>query len=314
MIAKPCKKSKKSKFIRKYYYRGRFAPSPTGPLHYGSLVAALASYLQARSQFGEWYVRIENIDPPRESKGATSAILQTLTDYGFKWDANPLLQSHQIPYHRHIALQLIEDGHAYYCDCSRKDISKHSESGTMGLIYPGICSKKDLVKSKNCSIRLRTDNSSISYIDKVYGLQSCNLKKESGDYIIYRTEDLPSYILSVSIDDLLEDYTEIVRGHDLLPITPRQIYLSTCLNKQAPSFMHIPIIVNDAEEKLSKQTYAPKIKKHQARDLLINALTDLGQEPPRSLRWRPLWVTWAWAIQRWDSELIPTVTSIKYQG
>ena len=258
-------------------------------------------------------MRIENIDPPREVQGALTSILQTLQDYGFVWDEKPIIQSHRIHYHRHFANRLLEEGNAYYCNCSRKDIFEQSKKGKLGMIYSGTCAHKNLAKSDNCSIRIRTDNTNGSYIDNVYGLQTYHLNAESGDYVIYRADDLPSYILATSLDDNYEGYTEIVRGYDLLPITPRQIHLTTYLNNEAPMFMHIPIIVNDAGEKLSKQTHAPEIKKHQAKDLLINVLADLGHDPPRSLRWRPLWVTWVWAMRNWDANLIPKVTSIKYQ-
>ena len=314
MTVKLYKKSRKSRFILNLTYRGRFAPSPTGPLHYGSLVTALASYLQARTRHGEWFVRIENIDPSREIRGAANLILQTLSDLGFEWNSNPIFQHHRIPYHRYVAQRLVDCGQAYHCECSRKDIADQSKHGSMGLIYSGVCENKRFAKQENCSIRIKVDESPITYTDKVFGIQHCNLKTESGDFVIYRADDLPSYILAVSLDDLHEGYTEIVRGYDLLAITPRQLYLSSLIQQVCPAFMHIPIIVNDSEEKLSKQTHAPEIKKHQARDLIIDALIDLGQDPPRSLRWRPQWVTWAWAMHHWDSDLIPRVKSIKFRG
>ena len=314
MTAKLYKKSRKSRSIRKRTYLGRFAPSPTGPLHYGSLVTALASYLQARTRNGEWFVRIEDIDPPREIKGAAGLILQTLSDLGFRWDSQPIFQHRRIPYHRYTAQRLVENGLAYYCECSRKDIATQSNHGPMGLIYPGLCASKHLAKQENCTTRIRVNESPITYTDKIFGLQTCNLKDESGDFVIYRADDLPSYILAASLDDLYESYTEIVRGHDLLAITPRQLFLSSIMQRECASFMHIPVIVNDSGEKLSKQTHAPEIKKHQARDLLIDTLTDLGQDPPRSLRLRPLWVTWAWAMHYWDPDLIPRIRSIRFRG
>jgi glutamyl-Q tRNA(Asp) synthetase len=314
LIVKLYKKSRKSKFIRKSIYRGRFAPSPSGPLHYGSLVTALASYLQARVRHGEWYVRIEDIDPPREIKGASSTILDTLSDYGFEWNSTPIFQHCRMPYYRYMAHRFVENGYAYYCECSRKELAHQSTQGPMGLIYPDICTEKNLPYQSNYSIRIKTESSSITYIDGVFGLQRCNLKKESGDYIIYRTDDLPSYILAVSLDDLFEGYTEIVRGYDLLDVTPRQLHLGSLLQADNPVFMHIPVIVDDSNKKLSKQTHAPEIKKHQARDLLINALIDLGQDPPRSLRWRPLWTTWTWAMTHWNANLIPRSKSVKFRG
>lgn len=270
--------------------------------------------MQARSRNGNWSVRIENIDPPREIRGATHSILQTLSDLGFEWDSNPIFQHLRIPYHQHIAQRLLANGLAYNCECSRKVIADQSQPGPMGPIYPGICSSKQLPAQKNTSVRIKVDQTPITFTDGVYGFQHCNLKEDSGDFVIYRADDLPTYILAASLDDLHEGYTEIVRGYDLLALTPRQLFLNAIMQRGNASFLHIPIIVNDSEEKLSKQTHAPAIKKHQARDLLIDALTDLGQDPPRSLRWRPLWVTWAWARQCWDAKLIPQMKMIRFRG
>ncbi|MDW3095070.1 MAG: tRNA glutamyl-Q(34) synthetase GluQRS [Gammaproteobacteria bacterium] len=291
-------------------YRGRFAPSPTGPLHYGSLVTAVASYLQARSQHGQWFIRIEDIDPDRESKGSIQAILQTLKDYGFQWDHKPILQSKQANLHKHIALELLNSNQAYACSCSRKELAKIAKHGDMGSIYPGSCSKKKLIYQKGTSLRVRVDDSNIEYTDNNFGEQKCNLKKISGDYIIYRANKLPSYILAASIDDLFEQYTEVVRGADLLAITPRQIHLSKLIQNRSPAFLHIPIITHENGDKLSKQTHAPALKKHNARTWLINALTDLGQEPPNNLNWRPIWTIWEWAINHWQQNKIPRLKTL----
>ncbi|MFK7795769.1 MAG: tRNA glutamyl-Q(34) synthetase GluQRS [Gammaproteobacteria bacterium] len=291
-------------------YRGRFAPSPTGPLHYGSLVTAVASYLQARSHNGQWFIRIEDIDPERELKGATQSILQTLKDYGFVWDGKPILQSKQANLHQHIALRLLNSKHAYACSCSRKDLASSATHGAMGLIYPGYCSQKNLAHQQGTTLRVRVDDANIDYIDHNFGNQQCSLNKHSGDYVIYRADKLPSYILAASIDDLFEQYTEIVRGADLLAITPRQIHLSQLIQNRSPTFLHTPIITHDNGDKLSKQTHAPALKKHHARTCLLNALTDLGQEPPHNLQWKPLWVIWDWAINHWQQDQIPTLKTI----
>ncbi len=180
----------------------------------------------------------------------------------------------------------------------------------MGLIYPGICAQKDLHYEEGITLRARVDDSSITYLDNNFGEQNCNLKEHSGDYIIYRANNLPSYILAASIDDLFEQYTEIVRGADLLAITPRQIHLSKLIQNRLPAFLHTPIITHENGDKLSKQTFAPALKKHHARTWLFNALTDLGQEPPKNLHWKPIWAIWEWAINHWQQERIPTLKTI----
>ena len=287
-------------------YRGRFAPSPSGPLHYGSLVTAVASYLQARRQHGQWLVRIEDIDPAREVKGAATSILQTLKDYGFIWRQRPLLQSRRIAFHRQLCLGLIEKNQAYACSCSRKDIARDAaDSGSMGPIYAGRCADKNLNYTENSVIRMRVENSCIEFTDAHFGKQYCNLKKASGDFVIFRADQLPSYILAVSVDDLYQGYTQIVRGADLLALTPRQIYLHQIFKKDSPGFMHIPIISHPNGDKLSKQTHAPALKKQHARAWLYNVLSDLGQEPPRRLRWQSLAAIWQWAIDHWQPQNIP---------
>lgn len=291
-------------------YLGRFAPSPTGPLHYGSLVTAVASYLQAKSQNGEWLIRIENIDPPREQAGAINSILQTLHDYGFQSDSKPIFQKKQFEKYIYHAQRLVNLNHAYACECSRKDLALISSHGNMGAIYPGTCAHKNLMPSSKLSIRVRSLHSEINFIDAVYGEQNINLDKESGDYVILRRDYLPSYILAVSIDDADEQYTEVVRGYDLLAITPRQIHLTHLLGRTAPAFMHIPIITNDQGEKLSKQTHAPALDKLHARTMLYNTLIDLGQEPPKRLQWQSLMSIWEWALLHWQPEQIPAVPSI----
>ena len=294
-------------------YLGRFAPSPTGPLHYGSLVTAVASYLQAMSQNGDWVIRIENIDPPREQAGATFSILQTLQDYGFQSASKPIFQKKQFKNYIYHAQRLINLDHAYACECSRKDLALISSHGNMGVIYPGTCANKNLTPSPEFSIRVRSHHSEIKFRDAVYGNQNTNLDKESGDYLILRRDCLPSYILAVSIDDANERYTEVVRGYDLLAITPRQIHLTKLLGRKPPNFMHIPIITNDQGEKLSKQTHAPALNKLHARTMLYNALIDLGQESPKFLQWRSVMFIWDWALMHWRPELIPAVSSIPYR-
>lgn len=294
-------------------YLGRFAPSPTGPLHYGSLVTAVASYLQAKANDGRWYIRVENIDPPREQTGAANSILQTLLDYGFRADQKPIYQNHQITKHKRNALRLIDLKHAYVCECSRKNLAAQSGKDNPGNIYPGTCAHKNLAFSPDRTIRVHTSNFNIKFTDGVFGKQHFDLGTQSGDYIIFRRDQLPGYILAVSIDDADENYTEVVRGHDLLATTPRQIHLTQLLGRSPPAFLHVPIITDDQGNKLSKQTHAPALSKFHARTMLVQALTDLGQEPPRSLQWQSLQFIWEWAILHWQAERIPAIPCIPYR-
>ncbi len=269
------------------------------------------SYLQACSNHGDWVIRIEDIDPIREPIGTTQSILQTLADYGFSWNYQPILQSQQQSLHRYLALRLLDDNLAYYCSCSRKELANIANIGVMGAIYPGTCANKTQSSSKH-NIRVRTNNEIIRFVDKHYGLQECQMNKESGDYVIFRADDLPSYIFAVSIDDAFQGYTEVVRGADLLDLTPRQIYLSNLLSKSHPDFFHVPIITDNNGNKLSKQTHAPALKKHHAKANLYFALQDLGQKPPRHLLHRPLDSIWQWAISNWQANAIPKQKSIPY--
>jgi glutamyl-Q tRNA(Asp) synthetase len=205
---------------------------------------------------------------------------------------------------------LLNDNHAYVCSCSRKDLAGNAKHGDMGPIYSGICAQKNLTRQQATTLRVRVNDVKIDYIDNNFGEQHCNLKQNSGDYIIYRADNLPSYILAVSIDDLFEQYTEVVRGADLLAITPRQIHLSKLIQNRFPAFLHVPVITHGNGNKLSKQTLAPALKKHHARTWLFHALTDLGQEPPKNLYWKPVWAIWEWAINNWQQDKIPTLKTI----
>ena len=294
-------------------YVGRFAPSPTGPLHYGSLLAATASYLQAKSHQGKWLVRIENIDPPREIKDAATNILSTLEWFQFEWDEKPLYQSTRFEYYRSICDELVAQEHVYACSCSRKKIAENAQKTALGRRYPGTCANKKLPTNNiTFNLRLRVSEQPISYQDLHYGLQNHNLLSEIGDIIIYRKENLPSYSLAVVLDDAMQGITEVVRGIDLLPFTPVQIHLCKLLKFSIPKFLHIPIIVNQQGQKLSKQSYAPAITHHNCAKTLVQVLNDLGQQIPEELAKDSLTDIWNWAIKHWDRKKIPRAKEIIY--
>ena len=208
-------------------YRGRFAPSPTGPLHFGSLIAAVGSYLQAKHHQGEWLIRIDNIDPPREQKGAADDILKTLESFGFEWDYDVLYQSSKLQRYQDAVNDLIKQKLAYPCSCSKRSIKQKTGQTESEIIYPGYCrngplikSDEPLEKSSDYSIRLRCNNDLIHFEDAIQGKQDINLEKYKGDFIIQRRDRYFSYQLATGIDDAEQGITEVVRGADLLDCTP----------------------------------------------------------------------------------------------
>lgn len=280
-------------------YIGRFAPSPTGPLHFGSLLAALASFLDARAQGGQWLVRIEDIDPPREVVGATTAILDCLRAHGFEWDGEVLYQSRRLPIYREACAHLIAQQRAFYCTCSRLNLAAN------GGIYSGRCRRCFEKPTQPFAIRVLADTRDIRVEDRIQSGFTENIADDVGDFVIYRKEDLPAYQLAVVIDDAAQNVTHIVRGSDLLESTARQIYLQHCLQLPTPQYAHIPIIANAQHQKLSKQTLAPALDSSKATENLIAALEVLQQpSPPASERRSPATIL-QWAIKHWDIACIP---------
>lgn len=282
-------------------YIGRFAPSPTGPLHFGSLLAAVASYLEARQQRGEWLVRIEDIDPPREQPGATELIIATLEHYGFEWDAAIIYQSKSHAEHRAALHQLLDEGDAYACGCSRRTLETVSR-GPLGTIYPGTC--RDGTKATETAIRLRTSDDALTFDDELQGTHSQRLESESGDFVILRRDGLVAYHLAVVVDDYLQGVTHIVRGIDLMDSTLRQIYLQRRLGYPTPRYSHIPVAVHADGSKLSKLTGASGISPDRVSATLVAALQALGQEPPESLINVSANEIWAWASSNWNLNVL----------
>lgn len=278
-------------------YRGRFAPSPSGALHFGSLVAALGSYLQARSQGGTWLVRIENIDPPREVPGAASAILRELERLGLLWDGSVIYQRDRQSAHRAALEDLRARGLVYRCRCSRRLVG----SGP----YPGTCRESGLSPAVPGADRIRIDPGTIAFTDLLHGTRRDTLAETCGDFVIWRVEDWPAYHLAVVVDDAAAGITEIVRGGDLLPVTPRQIFLQQRLNLPTPAYCHLPLALDLDGSKLSKQTRATAIAGTPAPNLLSAALDFLGHAPPAPLTGAPVTELMAWAISHWRPAQIP---------
>jgi len=289
-------------------YVGRFAPSPTGPLHFGSLIAAVASYLQAKSNNGTWLLRIEDIDPPREQPGADQLIIKALEAYGFEWDGPVSYQSRFRAHHETLLRQLMDEGKAYPCSCSRRDLAD-VRRGPLGAIYPGWC--RNGARSTEVAIRVLTDNEAIGFVDGLQGGQSMQLEAESGDFVIKRRDGLIAYHLAVVADDQEQGISEIVRGIDLLDSTPRHIHLQHLLGFDSPDYMHIPVAENADGQKLSKLTGASGIAMLGVRAHLVGALDALGQQPEKALADSSLESIWDWATENWRPTVMANRTSIQ---
>ena len=292
-------------------YVGRFAPSPTGPLHFGSLLAAAASYLQARSRGGTWLVRIEDIDPPREQPGSTDRILEALERYGFEWDGPVIYQSRSHAAHEAALSRLLEAGHAYRCSCSRRDLAD-APRGPLGTIYPGTCRSGSA--TGETAVRVRTDDSLLGFIDGLQGAQQERLESESGDFVIWRRDGLVAYHLAVVVDDHEQAVTEIVRGIDLMDSTCRQIWLQRLLGYSTPDYLHIPVAAHADGQKLSKLTGAKAVPLGRPEAFLLQVLAALGQKPPIGPDTGSLHEIWSWAIENWHIEALAGKTRITLDG
>jgi glutamyl-Q tRNA(Asp) synthetase len=288
-------------------YRGRFAPSPTGPLHFGSLVAAVGSYLDARSIGGEWLVRMEDVDTPRNMPGAADGILRTLEAFGFEWDGAVLWQSRRFDAYAAALERLKASGVAYGCTCSRKEIADSAPRPAVdgGLAYPGTC-RNGLPHGRAVRAwRLRVSDAETSFVDRLQGQQVQNLERDLGDFVLRRADGLYAYQLAVAVDDEFQGISDIVRGADLIASTPRQIWLQRCLGYASPRYAHLPVVTNAAGEKLSKQTRAPALRIEQAGESLVEALNFLGQATPGGLAQAGLREIWSWAFGHWSFADIP---------
>jgi glutamyl-Q tRNA(Asp) synthetase len=285
-------------------YIGRFAPSPTGPLHFGSLLAALASFLDARANQGKWLMRIEDLDPPREPAGSAELILQQLQDFGMNWDDEVLYQSTRLGAYEEVMGQLQDKGLAYPCDCTRPQIRE------MGLVYNGSCRERSTPPERPYALRLKTEALKIGFDDVIQGHFSQQLELDAGDFVIRRKDELYAYQLAVVVDDEFQNITHVVRGWDLLDSTPRQIYLQRVLNYQEMSYIHIPIIVDEKGQKLSKQAFAPSIETDRASEAIYKALVFLGQVPPAEIAIERPESQLQWAIANWDSQAVAKVSSL----
>ncbi|MBS7661974.1 tRNA glutamyl-Q(34) synthetase GluQRS [Pseudomonas lalucatii] len=279
-------------------YIGRFAPTPSGYLHFGSLVAALASYLDARAVGGLWLLRMEDLDPPREVPGAQDAILRTLESYGLHWDGELVRQSGRHAEYQALIERLLDGGLAYACTCSRKQLE-----GYQG-VYPGFCRDAGHAP-RDAAIRLRVPQQRYGFDDRVQGEYRQQLDREVGDFVIRRRDGLYAYQLAVVLDDAWQGVSDVVRGADLLDSTPRQLYLQELLGAARPRYLHVPLIIQPDGHKLGKSYRSPPLPADRAAPLLVRALHALGQQVPGDLvEARPEQLL-EWAARHWDAGRIP---------
>jgi len=290
-------------------YIGRFAPSPTGLLHFGSLLAALASYLDARANDGRWLLRIEDLDPPREHPEARSRIPQALETFGLQWDGELVFQSQRLHHYEQALQQLSEQAQAYRCSCSRKQVQQRTGQS----FYDGHCQQSPPSAETPAAWRASQQQAVIEFDDGIQGPQRYALA-DSGDFVIRRKDDLFAYQLAVVVDDALQDITHVMRGSDLLDETPRQLHLQQLLGYRSPHYSHIPIASNRAGQKLSKQNLARPLDEDRPVPQLLAALTFLGQQPPTELKYASRDELLRWAIQHWQPEQIARTRAIIWDG
>lgn len=289
-------------------YIGRFAPSPTGLLHIGSLLTALASYADARANQGQWFIRMEDLDPPREMAGAADDILRTLNAFGFEWDGEVVYQS-QRHHLYHAALDELQNKDlAYPCFCSRKDWHAAAAWGVDGFVYNGRCRPEHDFRqpenmAKSAAWRLRVHDEVIAFDDAIVGRYEQNLARDIGDFVLLRADGFWAYQLAVVVDDAAQGITHIVRGQDLLVSTPRQIHLQSCLNLATPHYAHLPLLTNAQGQKWSKQTLAPALDLRHKETLLRQVMRYLNV--PAAPEVDQISDLLVWTVQHWQMENVP---------
>lgn len=293
-------------------YRGRFAPSPTGPLHLGSLLAAAGSWLDARAVGGEWLLRIEDLDPPREPPGAAEQIIRTLEAFGLWWDGEILFQSRRHAAYEEALQALLKAGFAYHCGCSRADIeAANTARGRPGdRRYPGTCRNAAARRRGQRIVRVRTSAETLLVRDRLQADFAQSLEADVGDFVVRRREGYTAYQLAVVVDDAAQGITDVVRGIDLLDSTPRQVFLQDLLGLPRPRYMHLPIVAGDGGEKLSKQTGAAPVDARNAAGITWQVLALLRHRPPPEMRGAPPPELWAWAAACWRPQQLAEIRSI----
>ncbi|MBX3652114.1 MAG: tRNA glutamyl-Q(34) synthetase GluQRS [Burkholderiales bacterium] len=285
--------------------RGRFAPSPSGPLHFGSLVAAVGSYLDARSNGGIWLLRMDDLDRQRTVPGAADAILRALETLGLHWDEAVLYQSTRDDIYR-AALEILKKRDLVYpCSCSRREIADSAVGGIDGPVYPGTCRKGLLAGRAARAERLRTQGARVEFSDRIQGRIVHDIERQIGDFVLKRADGQYAYQLAVVADDAAQGITDVVRGADLLDSTPRQIWLQQQLGHATPRYAHLPVAVNVVGEKLSKQTLARAIDTTAPVPLLNTVLEFLGQPVIQDCAPEDTAAFWPQAVAGWQIKRVP---------
>lgn len=288
---------------------GRFAPSPTGPLHFGSLVAAIGSFVHARAKGGAWLVRMEDVDKPREMPGAADGILRTLERFGLEWDGAVMYQSQRTDVYVQALEELRSKGLVYGCACSRKDITEHAHMGMDGPVYPGTCRGRVGRARATRAWRFVVPEQPVCFTDAILGKHCFDMMRDLGDFVVRRADGLFAYQLAVVVDDAAQGVTEVVRGADLLLSTPRQLVLQQALGLPVPEYAHLPLALNEQGEKLSKQTLAPAVAAADVASLWRQVLRFLGQDLPAGLERAPMGELRAWATRNWQPGRVPQHSS-----
>jgi glutamyl-Q tRNA(Asp) synthetase len=274
------------------------------------MVAAVGSFLQARQQGGQWLVRMEDLDPPREVPGAADDILRTLEAFGLHWDGEVVYQSRRDAQYAEALEKLKARNALYPCACSRREISDSSVNGVDGPVYPGTCRDGIAPGRSPRAWRVKVDGQRIEYIDAIQGRLSRNLAQDFGDFIVQRADGFFAYQLAVVVDDADQGITEIVRGADLIESTPRQIHLQRLLNFPTPDYLHLPVALNAQKEKLSKQTFAAPLDPTHPLPSLLQVMRFLGQEAPKELAEGSIEDFWRWTVANWDVRRVPRAPSV----
>lgn len=286
---------------------GRFAPSPTGPLHFGSLIAAVGSYCLARRAGGKWLLRMEDLDPPRVVPGAADEILSALDNLGLHWDGEVVWQSHRTEAYIEAIERLREKGLVFDCACSRREIlSSAPHPGEDGPIYPGTCRAGVRSGRKPRALRIAVTHQQVGFCDGVFGPLQQVLSEAVGDFVLRRADGLFAYQLAVVVDDEAEGVNQVVRGADLLSSTPRQIFLHACLGNPVPEYVHLPLVMGSNGKKISKRHGVVRLDyKNDAARLIAQALNFLGQPVPGGMLGAPPAELLSWAVQNFDQGRIP---------
>ncbi len=280
-------------------YCGRFAPTPSGPLHFGSLVAALGSYLEAKTHGGTWRLRIDDLDPLRVAPGASDDILRTLESLGMMWDGAVLYQSDRTNAYRAALHAIAEVASVYPCVCSRREIAEAAIAGVEAPIYPGTCRSRVASPNSAYALRLNVQGAHVRFDDGLQGPQECDLEREAGDFVLCRVDGIFSFHLAAAMDDGEQEITDVVRGADLLESSARQIHIQQLLGLSTPRYLHLPVALDRQHQKLSKQTHARKVDVTKPVATLSRVLEFLNQPGFPELENADLRDFWKHAIAVW---------------